>query len=67
MAGYRYAETTPAEFAATLLRRGEEPWWAYAYTGMLESMRQGRWAKAPGAVTELTGRPPISIGELLGG
>jgi NAD(P)H dehydrogenase (quinone) len=30
MAGYRYTETMPAEFAGTLLRLGEEPWWTYA-------------------------------------
>ncbi|WP_433172999.1 SDR family oxidoreductase [Actinoallomurus sp. CA-150999] len=64
-AGYGYAATTPAEFATALLRRGEEPWWTYAYTGMLESVRQGRWAKASGEVTELTGRPPISLQDVL--
>jgi hypothetical protein len=38
MAGYRYAETTPAEFAGMLLRRGEALWWTYAYTTMFESI-----------------------------
>jgi NAD(P)H dehydrogenase (quinone) len=42
-AGYRYVDTTPAEFTATLHGLGEEPWWIYAYAGMFESIRQGRW------------------------
>jgi NAD(P)H dehydrogenase (quinone) len=43
-AGYSTVDATPAEFAIALHRLGEEPWWIYAYTTMLESVRQGRWA-----------------------
>jgi NAD(P)H dehydrogenase (quinone) len=65
MAGYRYAETTPAQFAAMLLRRGEALWWTYAYTTMFESIRQGRWETMSDAVAELTGRPPASLPQVL--
>jgi NAD(P)H dehydrogenase (quinone) len=63
--GYRYTDATPADFAAALLRLGEEPWWTYAYTSMFESIRQGRWAATSDAVTELTGRPPLSLRDVL--
>jgi NAD(P)H dehydrogenase (quinone) len=65
MAGYRYTETTPAEFAGRLLRRGEALWWTYAYTTMFESIRQGRWETMSDAVAELTGRPPASLSQVL--
>jgi len=65
MAGYRYAETTPAEFAGRLLRRGEALWWTYAYTSMFESIRQGRWETMSDAVAQLTGRPPASLPQVL--
>ena len=64
-AGYRYADTTPAEFAATLARLGEEPWWVYAYCSMFEAIRQHRWGQTSDAVTELTGRPPVALSHLL--
>ncbi|MFU8855057.1 NmrA family NAD(P)-binding protein [Micromonospora sp. SL1-18] len=63
--GHRYADTAPADFASALLRLGEEPWWAYAYTSMFESIRQGRWAATSDAVTELTGREPASLRDVL--
>jgi NAD(P)H dehydrogenase (quinone) len=65
MAGYRYTETTPAEFAGMLLRRGEALWWTYAYTTMFESIRQGRWETRSDAVAELTGRRPASLPQVL--
>lgn len=64
-AGYRYADTTPADFAGALLRHGEEPWWTYAYASMFASVRQGRWAATPGAVAELTGRDPAPLRDVL--
>ncbi|MDG4825710.1 NmrA family NAD(P)-binding protein [Asanoa sp. WMMD1127] len=60
-AGYAYAETSPAEFAAALGRLGEEQWWIYAYASMFASVRQGRWAATGDAVEKLTGRPPIAL------
>jgi NAD(P)H dehydrogenase (quinone) len=65
MAGCRYTETTPAEFAGLLLRLGEGPWWTYAYTSMFESIRQGRWETMSDAVAELTGRPPAPLLQVL--
>jgi NAD(P)H dehydrogenase (quinone) len=64
-AGYRYTDTTPAEFAGTLLRLGEEPWWIYAYSTMFDSIRQRRWEATSDAVTDLTGRPPVSLPQVL--
>jgi NAD(P)H dehydrogenase (quinone) len=64
-AGYRYTDTTPAEFASALLRLGEEPWWIYAYSTMFDSIRQHRWQATSEAVTELTGRPPLSWARVL--
>jgi NAD(P)H dehydrogenase (quinone) len=66
-AGYRYADITPAEFAATLVRVGEEPWWTYAYCSMFESIRQHRWERTSDAVVELTGRPPAPVLTVLAG
>jgi NAD(P)H dehydrogenase (quinone) len=66
-AGYRYADITPAAFAATLVRIGEEPWWTYAYSSMFESIRQHRWERTSDAVVELTGRPPASALTALAG
>jgi hypothetical protein len=65
MAGYRYAEITPAQFAGRLLRLGEALWWTYAYTTMFESIGQGRWETVSDAVAELTGRPPASLPQVL--
>lgn len=65
VAGYRYAETTPADFASALLRDGEAPWWTYAYASMFESIRQDRWAPTSAAVTELTGREPAFLRDVL--
>ncbi|MEU2614117.1 hypothetical protein ABZ570_21405 [Micromonospora sp. NPDC007271] len=41
--------------------------WTYAYTGMFESIRQGRWAATTDAVTELTGSGPVSLRDVLNG
>ena len=64
-AGFAHEETSVAEFAATLARRGEEPWWVYAYCSMFESIRQGRWERTSDAVTALTGRSPASFEQVL--
>jgi NAD(P)H dehydrogenase (quinone) len=64
-AGYRHSDTSPAEFAVTLNRIGEEPWWVYAYGTMFASIRQHRWERTSDAVAELTGRPPIPASTVL--
>jgi NAD(P)H dehydrogenase (quinone) len=65
-AGYRYTDTSTAEFAAVLLRGGEEPWWTYAYSSMFDAIRQHRWQSTSDAVADLTGRPPLALSQLIG-
>ena len=60
-----YAEVTPAEHYREMAEAGEEPWWAHAFSSMFESVRQGRWATVTDEVARLTGRRPLSIGDLL--
>ena len=67
VAGFQYRGTTTAEFAIDLLRLGEEPWWVYAYTSMFESIALGRWSAVSDTVTELTGRTPASLADVLKG
>lgn len=43
----------------------QEPWWAYAYTSMFDSIRQQRWDVVTGEVRELTGRAPTALHRLL--
>jgi NAD(P)H dehydrogenase (quinone) len=61
----RYSEVTPAEHCKEMAEAGEEPWWAYAFSSMFESVRQGRWASVTDEVARLTGRGPLSIKDLL--
>jgi NAD(P)H dehydrogenase (quinone) len=64
-AGYRYTDTTPAQFAGTLAALGEETWWIHAYSSMFAAIRQHRWQTVSSGVTELTGRQPLSLAEVL--
>jgi NAD(P)H dehydrogenase (quinone) len=64
-AGYAYAEATPADFGAALLRLGEEPWWTYAYSSMFAAIAQDRWATVSNAVQELTGHSAAALAEVL--
>jgi NAD(P)H dehydrogenase (quinone) len=61
----RYTEMTPVEHCNEMAEAGEEPWWAYAFSTMFESVRQGRWATVTDEVARLTGRRPLSIKDLL--
>jgi NAD(P)H dehydrogenase (quinone) len=61
----RYTEVTPAEHCREMAEAGEEPWWAYAFSSMFESVRQGRWESVTDEVARLTGRQPLSIRDLL--
>ena len=65
-AGYRYADTTPAGFVRALQDGGEEPWWTYAYSSMLDAVRQHRWQTATNEVAELTGTRAASLAEVIG-
>jgi NAD(P)H dehydrogenase (quinone) len=64
-AGYRFAGVTPQQFASTLLRAGETPWWTYAYTSLFAAIDQRRWQATSGAVTRLSGRPAIPLTQLV--
>jgi NAD(P)H dehydrogenase (quinone) len=57
----------PISSAAYLaqLASTQDPWWAYAYTSMFDSIREQRWDKVTTEVQELTGRSPTALGRLL--
>jgi NAD(P)H dehydrogenase (quinone) len=61
----RYTQVTPAEHYRDMAEAGEEPWWAYAFSTMFESVRQGRWASVTDEVARLSERRPLSIRDLL--
>lgn len=64
-AGYRYRDSSPSDYAAALLRVGEEPWWSYAYLTMFAAIREHRWQSTSSASAELTGRPAVSLRNFL--
>jgi NAD(P)H dehydrogenase (quinone) len=64
-AGHRLIDATPAQFVRTLARLGEEPWWIHAYSSMFDSIRQHRWQTVSSGVSQLTGRRPLSLAEVL--
>ena len=58
----------PISSAAYLARLAstQDPWWAYAYTSMFDSIREQRWDKVTTGVQDLTGRSPTALSRLLG-
>jgi len=56
-----YVDITPGEHWAEMAAAGEDPWWMYAYSTMLASIREQRWAAVSGEVHRLTGRSPTPI------
>lgn len=60
-----YVELPPAEHRAEMARAGESSWWEYAYSTMFDSVREQRWAHVSGDVLDLTGRPALSIQNVL--
>jgi NAD(P)H dehydrogenase (quinone) len=61
----QYADISPAAFIAELAKAGEDPWWIYAYSTMFASVREQRWAAVSGEVSELTGRNPLALPDVL--
>ncbi|PSL00579.1 NAD(P)H dehydrogenase (quinone) [Murinocardiopsis flavida] len=59
----RAAGPEPAEFCARLLREGVSPWWAYAFTGMFESIGGQRFAAVTDTAERLTGRAPVPFAD----
>lgn len=49
-------DVDPQEFCERLLREGVSPWWAYAFTGMFESVSEHRFETVTDHVMKLTGR-----------
>lgn len=61
-----YADVTSADFQRELATDGLDPWWCYAFSSMFASIRLHRWEKVTGEVVEVTGRQPVTLGEVLG-
>lgn len=55
----RAVDIGASEFCGRLLLEGVEPWWAYAFTSMFESVSQDRLAVITDTVATLLGRPPV--------
>jgi NAD(P)H dehydrogenase (quinone) len=60
-----YTNVAPADFQIEMARGGLEPWWCYAFSTMFDSIREQRWASVSGEVLRLTGRPPVSVRDIL--
>lgn len=60
-----YIDITRADFQRELAANALDPWWCYAFSSMFASIRQHRWEGVTDEVLEITGRPPVTLGELL--
>jgi NAD(P)H dehydrogenase (quinone) len=63
--GLRYVPLDDADYRARLKADGEPDWLIEAYASMFTSVREGRFASAPGEVERLTGTPPMTFAEYL--
>ncbi|GAA2161527.1 MULTISPECIES: NAD(P)H-binding protein [Glycomyces] len=61
----QYRPIEDADYRAMLAADGEPAWLIEAYASMFRSVREGRFAAAPGDVERLTGTPPMSFAEYL--
>lgn len=61
----RYVDISPSDFQRELAADDLDPWWCYAFSSMFASVRQHRWEKVTGEVLELTGRPPLTLEQVL--
>ena len=52
-------------YRGRLAAEGEPDWLIEAYASMFRSVREGRFAAAPGDVERLTGTPPTPLGDFL--
>lgn len=57
------ADTYCVETAAT----GLDPWWLYAFSSMFASVREQRWDRVRNDYTQLTGRLPLALHDVLSG
>ncbi|MEU6860179.1 NAD(P)H-binding protein [Glycomyces sp. NPDC046736] len=60
-----YKPISDGEYRARLRAEGEPEWLIEAYASMFTSVREGRFAAAPGDIERLTGKAPMSIGDFL--
>ena len=60
-----YRPISSAAYLAQLAST-QDPWWAYAYTSMFDSIREQRWDKVTTEVQDLAGRSPTALSRLLG-
>jgi NAD(P)H dehydrogenase (quinone) len=60
-----YVPLTPEEHRIDMARAGEEPWWAYAYSTMFDSIREQRWATVSDQVLRITGTTAASVADVL--
>ncbi|GAA2124473.1 NAD(P)H-binding protein [Glycomyces algeriensis] len=61
----RYQPIDDADYRARLAADGEPEWLIEAYASMFRSVREARFATAPGDVERLTGTPPMTFAEYL--
>jgi NAD(P)H dehydrogenase (quinone) len=61
----RYKPIKDADYRTALASDGEPDWLIEAYASMFRSVREGRFAAAPGDVERLTGTPPMAFEEYL--
>jgi NAD(P)H dehydrogenase (quinone) len=57
-----YAGITPAGHCAEMAIAGEDPWWMYAYSTMLASIREQRWAVVGHVTGAWVPQPPRPAG-----
>jgi NAD(P)H dehydrogenase (quinone) len=60
-----YVPMTPEEHRIDMARAGEEPWWAYAYSTMFDSIREQRWATVSDQIVRITGTAATSVADVL--
>ncbi|MFG3340010.1 NAD(P)H-binding protein [Glycomyces sp. NPDC048151] len=61
----RYKAVEDADYRARLAADGEPAWLIEAYASMFRSVREARFASAPGDIERLTGTPPMTFTEYL--
>ncbi|MQY13540.1 hypothetical protein SRB5_36880 [Streptomyces sp. RB5] len=61
----RYEDIDPVEYTVETARAGEEHWWLYAFSSMFASVRERRWEAVSADYTDLTGRMPAPLRDVL--
>jgi NAD(P)H dehydrogenase (quinone) len=61
----QYKPIDDEDYRGRLAAEGEPDWLIEAYASMFRSVREGRFAAAPGDVERLTGTPPMPLSDYL--